>query len=260
MKNELLKIGPFTVYGYGLMIAVGIFVAYGVLEYRARKQKLSSEHVFYAVLWCLLGGGIASKLLFWITEWKEIVENPAFVLRTLTDGWVVYGGLIGGVLAGYLYCRVKKLSFLKYFDLMVPSVALAQGFGRIGCFLSGCCYGLETECPFSVIFTESEFAPNNVPLIPTQIYSSVLDFLHFGILLCLAKHKKADGQVAACYVIFYSVGRFILEFFRGDILRGSVGIFSTSQFIAIFTGLFGVGMFVYVSRNSHRRKDGTHIL
>ncbi len=250
MKNELLTIGPFTLYGYGLMIAVGIFAAYGVLEYRARKQKISSEHIFYAVLWCLLGGGIASKLLFWITEWQEIVENPAFILQTLTDGWVVYGGLIGGVLAGYLYCRVKKLPFLNYFDLLVPSVALAQGFGRIGCFLAGCCYGLETAGPLSVTFTESEFAPNNVPLIPTQIYSSVLDFLHFGILLYLAKHKKADGQVAACYVIFYSVGRFILEFFRGDILRGSVGGLSTSQFIGIFTGIFGAALLVYVSRRA----------
>lgn len=83
-------------------------------------------------------------------------------------------------------------------------------------------------------------APNNVALIPTQIYSSILDFGHFFLLLYIARHKKADGQVAACYLIFYSIGRFVLEFFRGDLERGSVGNLSTSQFISIFTVLAGI--------------------
>ena len=143
---------------------------------------------------------------------------------------------------GWLYCMIKKLKFLEYFDLMMPSIALAQGFGRIGCFLAGCCYGKETSGALAITFTNSDFAPNNVPLIPTQIYSSVLDFVHFLLLLYVAKHKKTDGQVAACYLIFYSIGRFVIEFFRGDIERGSVGILSTSQFISIFTAAAGVAL------------------
>lgn len=259
MKNELLTIGPFTVYGYGVMIALGIVAAYASAEYRARKYKLAYEHIFYIVLWCLLGGWGASKLLFWITEWKQILLDPSFLFRTLGDGWVVYGGLIGGVLAGYLYCRRKKLSFLKYFDLLVPSVALAQGFGRIGCFLAGCCYGKETSGLLSVTFKSSDFAPNGVPLIPTQLYSSALDFIHFGILVILAKHKKADGQVAAWYVTLYSAGRFLMEFLRGDVLRGSVGIFSTSQFIGIFTGLAGIGMLVGLHERQKRQSARNQI-
>lgn len=94
------------------------------------------------------------------------------------------------------------------------------------------------------------FAPNGVPLIPTQIYSSILDFLHFFVLLYIARHRKAKGEVAACYLIFYSVGRFILEFFRGDIARGSVGILSTSQFIGIFTGLAGIALLIFVRRRN----------
>ena len=125
---------------------------------------------------------------------------------------------------------------------MIPSIALAQGFGRIGCFLAGCCYGKETDSHLSVVFQNSDFAPNHVALIPTQIYSSILDFLHFFILLYVAKHKKAEGEVAACYLILYSIGRFFLEFFRGDIARGNVGILSTSQFISIFTGIAGVAV------------------
>ena len=123
-----------------------------------------------------------------------------------------------------LYCYIKKTDFWKYFDLVMPSVALAQGFGRIGCLLAGCCYGRETNSIFSITFQNSDFAPNHVALIPTQIYSSVLDFLHFVILLYIARDKKKDGQVAACYLIFYSIGRFVLEFFRGDLIRGSVGM------------------------------------
>ena len=249
MKNELLTIGPFTVYGYGMMIALGIAAAWGTAEYRAHRQKLAYEHIFYIVLSCLAGGWLVSKLLFWITEWKEIAADPMFLLRTLADGWVVFGGILGGILAGWMYCRAKELPFLKYFDLLVPSVALAQGFGRIGCFLAGCCYGKETSCPLSITFTSSDFAPNGVPLIPTQLYSSILDFLHFGVLLLVARRKKTDGQVAACYMILYSAGRFILEFFRGDVLRGSVGMLSTSQFIGIFTGLAGVLLLVFCTRS-----------
>lgn len=254
MKNELFHIGPFTVYGYGLMIAIGVMAAWITAEYRAKKLKMQNEHVFFLVIWCLAGGLICSKLLFWFTEWEEIVKNPGFLLDTMRDGYVVYGGIIGGVLAGWLYCRIKKLSFPAFFDLMAPSVALAQGFGRIGCLMSGCCYGRETDGGFCITFHNSDFAPNDVPLIPTQIYSSILDFLHFGILLILARKKRADGQVGACYLIFYSIGRFILEFFRGDLIRGSVGSLSTSQFISIFTLLAGMVLLAESGKRTVGRK------
>lgn len=253
MKNELLTIGPFTVYGYGFMIAVGILAAYVTAEYRARKLRMAYEHVFYLVIWCVLGGFAGAKVLFWITELKMIIANPAFLLHTMSDGFVVFGGILGGVLSGYLYCRVRKLDFLEFFDLVMPSVALAQGFGRIGCLLAGCCYGEETNRILSITFQNSDFAPNHVALIPTQIYSSILDFVHFLVLVFLARHKKASGQVAACYMILYSAGRFILEFFRGDVVRGSVGVLSTSQFIGIFTGIAGVLLLAAVSRKSIKK-------
>lgn len=190
MKNELLKIGPFTIYGYGMMIALGILAAYLTAEYRAKKLRFVSDQVFYLVICCVLGGFAGSKLLFWVTEWKEILADPGFFLRTMGDGFVVFGGILGGILAGYLFCRIKKLDFLEYFDLVMPSVALAQGFGRIGCLLAGCCYGAETTCPIAITFRSSDFAPNHVALIPTQIYSSLLNFIHFGILLYVARHKN----------------------------------------------------------------------
>ena len=190
MKNELLKIGPFTVYGYGLMIAIGILLAYFTGERRAKKRGLPYEHVFNLVICCVPGGFVGAKFLYWITEWKSIAADPSFMRYTLTDGFVVFGGIIGGIGTAILYCRAKGLKFLPFFDTLMPSVALAQGFGRIGCFLAGCCYGKETGSPLSVTFTDSSFAPNGVALVPTQIYSSILDFLNYFILLIILKNQK----------------------------------------------------------------------
>ena len=136
------------------------------------------------------------------------------------------------------------MPFLKYFDLVMPSVALAQGFGRIGCFLAGCCYGRETDSALGIVFHNSSYAPNGVKLLPTQLISSGLDFLLCAVLILLDRKKKGDGQIAGAYLVLYSIGRFILEFYRGDLIRGNVGALTTSQFIAIFVALAGVILIV----------------
>lgn len=241
LKNDLLKIGPITVHGYGLMIAIGVLSAYVMAEYRAKKKGLNPDRIFDLAIWCVAGGILGAKLLYLIVELRSIIENPKQLLHIM-DGFVVYGGIIGGILSGYLFCRRKHLSFLEHFDLVMPSIALAQGFGRIGCLLAGCCYGRETESAFHIIFEHSEYAPNGVALIPTQIIMSGLNFLHFFLLIFVAKHVKAKGQVAAVYLMCYSVGRFFMEYLRND-PRGSVSLFSTSQFISLFILIAGIALF-----------------
>ena len=241
MKNELFSLGPFTVYGYGLMIAIGILVAYVTAEYRAKKHGLDPDKIFYLVIWAVVGGFAGAKVLYFLTRLKDIMENPR-VLLDLADGFVVYGGIIGGIFSAMAYCKIKKMPFLKYFDLVMPSVALAQGFGRIGCFLAGCCYGRETDSALGIVFHNSSYAPNNVKLLPTQLISSGLDFLLCAVLILLDRKKKGDGQIAGAYLVLYSIGRFILEFYRGDLIRGNVGALTTSQFIAIFVAMAGVVM------------------
>lgn len=250
MHNELIRIGPITIYGYGLMIAIGILTGYLVLEYRAKKIQCGDK-IFSLTMWSVLGGVVGAKLLYLITQAKAIIYNPKLLLN-LSDGFVVYGGIIGGIIAGFLFCRVYKLKFFQYFDLVVPSVALAQGFGRIGCFLAGCCYGVETASPIGIVFHNSDSAPNGVPLLPTQLMASGLDFIHFFVLVYISRKIKIDGIVAGFYLIFYSLGRFILEFYRGDLIRGSVGGISTSQFISIF--LFLLGLVVLVTRRNISKK------
>lgn len=249
MHNEILKIGPFTVYGYGLMIAIGILAAYCLAEYRARKIGLDDERVFGMTFWVVIGGILGGKILYYITILPQIAADPTLLYRDLLEGFVIYGALIGGFIGIVLYCRLWKMNLLAYLDLALPSVALAQGFGRIGCLLAGCCYGRETDGAFAITFHSSAYAPNGVPLIPTQIISSGLDFLHFFILLYFVKKwKKNDGQVTGLFFMLYSAGRFVLEYFRGDLERGSVGVLSTSQFIAIFMFVFGAAFFFGLGR------------
>lgn len=253
MKNDLLTIGSFTIHGYGLMIGLGILAAYIMSEYRAKKRGLDSEPLISIALWGVLTGLFCAKLLYFVTVFDEILENPRQMLA-LGDGFVVYGGIVGGIFGGWLYCRIKKLPFLTYFDLVMPAVALAQGFGRIGCFLAGCCYGLQMDTPISIVFQHSDFAPNHVPLLPTQLISSGLDFLHCLLLLYAAKTCRTDGQVSALYLMFYSIGRFGLEYLRGDLVRGSVGSLSTSQFISLFIFVVGIALFIGCSRASRSER------
>ena len=252
-NNELLQIGPFTVYGYGLMIAIGVLVAYSVGEYRAKKQGLSPDELFWITVSCLVGGILGAKLLFILVEIKAIIADPS-ILLDVTHGFVVYGGIIGGIGVGYLYCKIKKLEFLKYFDLVMPSIAIAQGFGRVGCMFAGCCYGRETNSWFHVIYHSSDFAPNGVALIPTQMIMAILNFAHFFILAFLIKKiVKHDGQIAGFYLVFYSIGRFFLEYLRND-PRGEVRMFSTSQFISLFILAAGVGTILLCGYLGKKRK------
>lgn len=164
------------------------------------------------------------------------------------NGFVVYGGLVGGVLAAYIYSSKKKIDFLQYFDLTVPSIALAQSFGRIGCFLAGCCYGRETNSGIGVVFENSLIAPNGINLVPTQLLSSVGDFFIAAVLLLYDRNTHKPGKIGAMYLVLYSIGRFIIEFYRND-YRGNVGKMSTSQFISIFIFIIGVAMFLKIGNN-----------
>ena len=139
MKIDLFQIGNFHVRGYGFMIGLGFLLALVLGCKRAKKLELKDESVIDIAILAIIGGFLGAKILYVIVSFKDFLKDPLAVLGS--EGFVVYGGIIAGVLAAWIYCKVKKLVFLEYFDLIMPEVALAQGFGRIGCFLAGCCYG-----------------------------------------------------------------------------------------------------------------------
>lgn len=238
MCSILFQIGPLTIYGYGLMIAVGVVFAFWLSMYRAKRQGLDDDVLFNMGVAGVIGGLIGAKLLYYITELPNIMQDRSILLN-FSEGFVVYGGLIAGFLTPFFYAKIKKQPFWRYLDIAVAGVAAAQGFGRIGCFLAGCCYGRETEAFWGVVFPEGSLAPAGVALIPTQLISSAGDFIFAAILILAQRRAKQQGTVSGLYLILYSAGRFAVEFLRDD-PRGNVGALSTSQFIAIFTLALGV--------------------
>lgn len=244
MRPVLFQIGSVNLYSYGLMIAIGIVCAIFFMEMRAPKYGLDKDVGFNLAICAAIFGLLGAKLLYLIIVLPELIKDPSRIMDYLTGGFVVFGGIIGGTFACWVYTRIKGWDFLSYFDLFFPSIALAQAFGRIGCFMAGCCYGKETDGPLSVVFHEHAYgqAPVNVPLVPTQLISAALNFLNCAVLCLFARKTKKDGQVGGLYLINYSVGRFVIEFFRGD-ERGSIGPLSTSQFISIFTLIIGLFFF-----------------
>ena len=252
MYNDILTIGPVTLHGYGLMIGIGVAVALLVGDYRAKKKGLNGDLIYGLTVSTVILGFLAARILFIITEWQNFLQDP---MRYITgSGFVVFGGIIGGALTIYGYCKWKKMDFWSYLDLMIPSVALAQGFGRIGCFLAGCCYGKETDSCIGITFTNSQFAPNNVSLLPSQLFMAAGDFVIAAVLLCYSKKNPSKGKTSMLDLMLYSAGRFLVEFTRNDD-RGFVGALSTSQFIGIFTFIAGAVMFFAVLPAMQKKSD-----
>ena len=248
MYNNLLTIGKFTIHGYGLMIGIGIICAYLLGERRSAKAGLDPDRVFTITIWAAVGGMLGAKILYLLTDLSGFLADPREYLIGSSAGFVVYGGIIGGIFSGWLCTRVYHLPFWRYFDVVMPCIALAQGFGRIGCLLAGCCFGEEWHGPFAITFSHSDFAPNGVPLFPTEPVNSALDFLHCFVLTQASRYLRVPGQTGALYLILYAAGRFVMEFFRGDAIRGFIGPLSTSQFISIFIFAAGILLFLWLPR------------
>ena len=241
MRIILFEIFGIQIKSYGLMIAIGIIAAASLFINKGKKRGYDEDSLLNLIIFAVIGGILGGKCLFIITEIKDIIKEPSILLN-FGYGFVVYGAIGGGALAMYLYCKKKKWNLLEMLDITVPGLAIAQGFGRIGCFLAGCCYGAQTDLPIGVVFPQGSLAPAGIHVHPTQIYSSVFDFILGFFLLYYGKKKRIDGKVMGMYLIIYSIGRFLVEFLRND-PRGNVGVLSTSQFIAIFTLVLGIIIF-----------------
>ena len=247
MYNDLFSIGGLTVHGYGLCIGLGIAAALLLIWRRAEERKLNAQTVNILILLILVTGFAGAKLFFLIAHWSEFRADPLGALGS--EGFVVYGGIVCGLCAAWLYCRKRLLPFLRLADCFIPAVALAQGFGRIGCFLAGCCFGKPTESFLGVTFPAGSMAPAGIPLWPTQLFSAAGDFLLAGLLLLLEKKRRGDGLLTGTYLLLYSIGRFLIEFLRAD-PRGAVGTLSTSQFIALFTAAGAAAILILRKRGT----------
>lgn len=250
MFNDWFSIGPLTVHGYGVMIAVGILAASWLATKLCKEYKLDYENIDSFIIFVIVIGYAFSKLTYCLTVFDQFLSDPLSVLGS--GGWVVYGGILGGLLAALIWCKWKKWKFMDYFQVLMPCVSLAQGFGRIGCFFAGCCGGVVTDAWYGIQFPATSLAWNTTQkIIPTQLLSSAGDFLIFAFLMYNLKKGKHPEDTGAWYLILYSVGRFLIEFLRGDLIRGGIGPFSTSQFISLFVVVLGA----YMIWNRQRKEE-----
>ncbi len=229
-------IGPIPIRLYGLMIGLGFVIGIFLAARQAKKEGVNPDRVLDLGVYVLLAAIVGSRALFVLTDLHEFAAKPLEAFALWKGGLVFYGGLLAAVPIGIWYLRKHRLPVWKTTDIMAPSIALGQAFGRLGCFSAGCCYGAPSSSWLSVIFSDPHsLAPLGVPLFPTQLMESFGAFLIFGTLLFLRRYKKFDGQLFWLYVAFYAVLRFIIEFFRGDAIRGLYfgNAISTSQLIAI---------------------------
>ena len=234
MHPVLFTIGSFTVYAYGFFIAFGAVMAFLYLwKQSAKKYKVTFDQANTLFIYLVIAGVVGGKLFIIFEEPKRYLGNLSLLISG--SGFVFYGSLITAIPVMLWFFRKYKLPALGMIDLMAVCACIVHGFGRIGCFMAGCCYGVPTNHFFGVIFSDPacQAEPKGVPLVPTQLIESAYLFTIMFGLLAIRNKKQFDGQLFLIYLILYAIGRSILELYRGDIDRGFVigHLLSNSQFI-----------------------------
>jgi phosphatidylglycerol:prolipoprotein diacylglycerol transferase len=212
-------LGGLTIHWYGVMVALGFLSGLWLASRRGVREGLRAETVLDLGPWLIVGTIAGARLLFVGTYWREQFAGKPFweVFKVWHGGLVYYGGLLGASLAGVLYARRKRQPLWKLADILAPSIALGQVFGRIGCLLNGCCYGRPCHLPWAISFPEHNAAgAPTVPVHPTQIYESILSLGLCVALMWLHRRKRFDGQTFGLYLIGYALLRSFVELFRGD--------------------------------------------
>ncbi len=240
MHPYLIKIGSFKLPAYGVFVALAFMTALTLAVKRAEREGIEKEVIVDLSFWILISGIIGARFYFVLENLSLFVERPWEIFFLWKGGLALFGGIVGGTVGGYLYCKKRGLDLKKTADIVGWVLPLAQAIGRIGCLCAGCCYGKPCHLPWAITFTNPySLARIGVPLHPTQIYHMVANLIIFFILTYLYNRKRFDGQIFSLYLILYSLGRFFVEFFRGD-YRIYIGIFSLPQWFCIFTFAFGI--------------------
>ena len=247
--------GPITVYTYGVLLAAAYLLGLKLAMVRASKRGLDEAKVLDLGIYIIIAALVGAKLLLLVTDFRTFRADPAELLTLLRSGGVFYGGLILAVSVALWYIRRAGLPLWTTCDMFAPGIALGHVVGRFGCFFAGCCYGRPTAEAhwWTLTFTDPFAATNvgtplNIPLYPTQLFEAGAEFLILVLLLTTEKKGKPyPGRTFWLYMLLYAVSRFVIEFYRGD-ERGSVGIFSTSQFISIILAPLAIAMLVYLAR------------
>lgn len=255
------------VYAYGFMLMVAFLAAITIARWRAKKENIDPNKITDLGIY-LVCSGIFGARLFFVMQFFENYRNNLFnIVKIYEGGLVYYGGLFAAIVALFVFVKLHKMSFLKLFDILMPSAALGLGFGRIGCFLNGCCFGkVAPYIPWAISFPRTvdkagmiDGSPaflqqcelglvqlsdtHSLPVHPTQLYSFLSDIALFFILSIFFKYRKRDGEIALLFGILYPIIRFCMELLRGDnplIFH----LFTIAQIISISMFVISLTLFV----------------
>lgn len=245
MHPTAFKIGDLPIAWYGILLATGFMVGMWTAGRRGMKIGLNAEDISNLMMCLFVGGIVGAKLLFVI---NHLGQEPLKDLVLSRSGMVFHGAFFGACAAVWLFTRKVKMPMWATFDALAPSFALGHAFGRIGCFMTSCCYGKVCSVSWAVQFPIGSMphqshvnqelidrtATHSLPVHPTQIYESLLNLSTYILLAWLFRKRKFDGQVIAAYMLIYAVLRFGMEFLRAD-GRGALwfGTLTSGQGISI---------------------------
>ena len=218
-------IGSIEVRWYGILIALAILT---VLLWTMREVKrgadISYDTLFAAALVGIPSGIVLARLMHVMDMWEYYGQHLGQIIGG--GGLTAYGGVLGATIGIWVYSRFSRFQFGYFADVVAPGIILSQAVGRVGCLLNGCCYGLETLLPWSIVYTHpNSFCPVGVAVHPTQAYEIIWNLLVFGVLLKLRGRLKPDGSLYMIYISLYSVWRLGADFLR----EGTSFIFGLHQ-------------------------------
>ncbi|MEA3356198.1 MAG: prolipoprotein diacylglyceryl transferase [Candidatus Bipolaricaulota bacterium] len=232
MQPILVRVGPIVIRYYGLMYVIAILTGF-FLVYSELKRKriaigkgteggyMSADGLIDLLLWGIPAAIIGARAYYVAFQWGHYCDHPWDILKVWEGGLAIHGGLIGGGIAVYLFCRVKNVPFWKLADVLVPSLILGQAIGRIGNFMNGDAYGLPTTLPWGIHFPASSPAGRAYPSLathPTMLYEAILNVAIFFYLWGIRDKGYRDGFSTSMYFILYSLARSLVSISRGDSL------------------------------------------
>jgi phosphatidylglycerol:prolipoprotein diacylglycerol transferase len=201
-----------------------------------RQDSLDTLFIYVMII-SILG----SRLFYVITNVNSFFMNPLDIFKLWNGGLIYYGGFLSVIIFLIVYAHKHHISMLSLGDFFSPGLALGYSIGRIGCLLGGCCYGKQTDVPWAITFNNVQsIAVTGVSIHPTQIYESLWNFFIFIILHKYSMKTSKNGILFGIYSILYGIGRFLIEFFRGDVSYIRYINLSLSQIISLCMIIFGI--------------------
>jgi phosphatidylglycerol:prolipoprotein diacylglycerol transferase len=263
MQRELLHIyGPFSIYSYGLAIAIGLALIVWLMQKHPKFSRLNLHHHFTSIVTVgILSGLAGGRLLYTLSEADGATTLVDF-LTYWQGGFSVLGCILGVTLALPLWLRYCHVPVLPFLDLLAIYAPLLQGISRVGCFCAGCCYGLPSNLPWAVIYSDPHSsAPLGIYIHPTQLYSTGILLCIFALFYCVLQYRLVKpGQLFSLYLVCASLERFIVDFWRADRTffdNPAYAILSINQWVALGI-IAGAGIaFIYCTRRADTQRVGT---